>query len=125
MASYDDWTDYDQALFLGSDSSYNTPRTASTVTSDLLSQGQAVSSGDSGNWGGFFQGLTKTVLTYGLTKDAIQTQAQTATQSAAQLQAARLQASQLPLYSNNGAGLQISPVLLIGIGLVVVLMMKK
>ena len=122
MSAVDDFTAWDQAQFLGQvvgmDSSYSQPVTAQTVTSDLATQGQAVSSTDWGQWGGFLQNVSKTLLTYGLAKDQLQTQAEIAK---ARYPTAGLQ----PVFASTGAGFAVSPMLLIGHGLVAVLVLKK
>lgn len=113
MSAMDDFTPADLAQWIGSDSSYDQPRTSATVTSDLLAQGQSVQ--DSGSsWAGWFQGLGTTLIGYSLARDANKQRAQ-------QYQAG----ATVPLYSARNGTIGINPVMLIGLGLIAVLVLKK
>jgi len=119
MASYDDWGESDQALFLGmgSTSTYDQPVTAQTVTSSLATQGQGITDTGLGQWGGFLQNVGKTLLTYTLAKDQMETQAEIAK---SRYGMTGLQ----PVYASTSAGLAISPMLLIGLAVVAVVLLK-
>jgi hypothetical protein len=70
----DSWSlgaSFDTALGIGADSSYTTPRTGSTVPTNAIDSMQPVSTGDSGEWGGFFRDLTRGLVGYAVQRDAV------------------------------------------------------
>ncbi|MCZ2495732.1 hypothetical protein GN316_03075 [Xylophilus sp. Kf1] len=121
MSAVDDFTALDQAQFLGEglgmDNSYAQPVTPYTVTSTLATQGQGVSNAGLGQWTGFLQNVGKTLLTYGLAKDQMETQADIAK---ARYGTAGLQ----PIYQASAGGVSISPMLLIGLAVVAIVVLK-
>ncbi len=59
------------------DTSYDQPVYDNTVTSDIATQGQAVTSTPTNDgWGDWFKGIATSVVNYSLAKDAVQTKAQ-------------------------------------------------
>lgn len=61
---------FSTSMGIGSGSTYDTPRTGETVTTDAIQSMQPVTEADSG-WSSFFRDMTKGVLGYSLQKDAV------------------------------------------------------
>ncbi|MEO6319832.1 MAG: hypothetical protein ABIR56_04145 [Polaromonas sp.] len=101
------------------DTSYDTPRTADSVVTDIVTQRQDVGTSSNDQWTGFFQKAAGALVDYGIKRDAAMT--------GVKLQAANRPA--VPMYTAGVAagpsGLTISPVMLIIGGLVAVLVLKK
>lgn len=55
------------------DTSYDQPRTSDTVTYDLVSNRQEVTSDGPDQWTGWFKGIAETLVNYGIAKDMAQT----------------------------------------------------
>ena len=124
--SYESWeADYPMSVYVP-ESTYEQPRSADTVTRDIVTQRQDVGATSLDQWGGFFKGAVSSVLDYGIKRDAAMT--------GVQLQAAQRQNQAFPgYYGNTGArapaqqALNLSPntLLLIGGIVVAVMVLKK
>jgi hypothetical protein len=62
---------FDTAQEVGSGSSYDTPRTSETVTSNAIQSGQDVDN-SGGPWQSFFRDAAKSIVGYSIQKDAVQ-----------------------------------------------------
>lgn len=110
------WEDDFNAMIGLVDTSYDQPRTESTVTQDIVTQRQDVTTGGNDAWGSFFRGAIGNVLEYGLKRDLAVT--------GAQVQQQQLAAQRAGYYlpgtaTASGQGITMGQVLLIG-GIVVV-----
>lgn len=123
--SYESWeADYPMSVYVP-ESTYEQPRSADTVTRDIVTQRQDVDATKLDQWGGFFKGAVSSVLDYGIKRDAAMT--------GVQLQAAQRQNQAFPgYYGNTGVRApvqqqQLTPnmLLLIGGAIVAVMVLKK
>ena len=70
MSMPESWADWGGSFI---DTSYNQPVYDTTVTSDLATQSQAVTTGSAGDgWGDWFKTIAGGVVAYAVQKDAIQ-----------------------------------------------------
>jgi hypothetical protein len=76
LASYFDTTStqdiFTSALQFGANSSFVTPRTSDTVTSDAVNGAVPIDNIPDTGWSGFFRDTARALVGYGLTKDAQQ-----------------------------------------------------
>lgn len=100
------------AMTLGADSSYITPRTSDTVTSNAIDGAAPIDNSGGGAWGGFWRDGLKTVLNYSLARDA----ARNGVGTQGPMPAPQGQAAALPGW--------VVPVAVVGAGLVAVLLFK-
>lgn len=113
---------------IGIDSSFDTPRTGLTVPTDAIQSMAPVDSGSSfGEWGGFFQDLLKTSVGYAIAKDAARSGvvapgAQGAAQGYPLQQRPAAQVVGSPMA---GMTSMMVPLLLVGLGAVVVVKLLK
>ena len=100
------------------DTSYDTPVYSDTVTSDVATQGQAVTSAPvNDQWTSWFQNAASNVLSYAAAKDAVQTKA-AVTQASAQPRT---------VYATQQAagGISANVLMLAGAAVLAVLLLKK
>lgn len=100
------------------DTSYDQPVYDNTVTSDIATQGQAVTSTPTNDsWGDWFKGLATNVVNYSLAKDAVQTKAEVVGQQTTQPGRTYAAPQQTAMNANM--------VLLLAAGVAAVLILKK
>lgn len=100
------------------DTSYDQPVYDSTVTSDIATQGQAVTSTPTNDsWGDWFKGIASSVVNYSLAKDAVQTKAAVVGQATTQPGLAYAQPKSVAISGNL--------LLIAGVGVAAFLLLKK
>lgn len=101
------------------DTSYDQPVYDSTVTSDIATQGQAVTATPTNDsWGDWFKGLASSVVNYSLAKDAVQTKAAVQGQATTQPGLTYAQPAQT-------MGINANMLMLAGVAVAAVLLLKK
>lgn len=107
-SSYPNWIDtsYDQPVYDG------------TVTSDIATQGQAVTATPTNDsWGDWFKGIANNVIGYAVAKDAVQTKAAVQGQATTQPGLAYAQPQSVAISGNL--------LLIAGVGVAAFLLLKK
>ena len=106
---------YGVAQEIGANSSYITPRTSDTVTSNAIDGAAPIDNSGGGAWGGFWRDGLKTVLGYSVARDAARNGVGAQAPMLAP-QGRQSQAAALPGW--------VLPVAVVGVGLVAVLLLK-